>query len=90
MIVTVAKVTDFEKFLDTFSTQGVDKRRRHGCKGAEVFRDPDDPNRVWAVFDWSLEDYQQFLADPEIPAIARQLALQEPPIELEAAARYDA
>lgn len=89
MIVTIAKVTDFEKFLDTFSTQGADKRREHGCRGAEIFRDPDDPNRVWAVFDWSLEDYQRFLADPDIPAIARQLALREPPVKVEAAAQYD-
>lgn len=50
MIVTVAKVTDFDQFLETFSTRGVEKREQHGCTGAHVFRDPDDPNRVWAYF----------------------------------------
>ena len=89
MIVTIAKVADFDQFLKTFSTIGADKRREHGCKGSEVFRDPDDSNRVWVVFDWRIENYERFLADPEIPAIARELALQEPPVKAEPVARYD-
>ena len=89
MIVTIAKVADFDQFLKTFSTIGVEKRREHGCKGSQVFRDPDDSNRVWVVFDWSIEDYEKFLADPEIPAIARELALREPPLTVEPAAQYD-
>jgi hypothetical protein len=30
------------------------------------------------------------LADPDIPAIARKLALREPPLKVEPAAEYDA
>jgi hypothetical protein len=26
---------------------------------------------VWVFFDWKIEDYEEFLSDPEIPAIAR-------------------
>ena len=89
MIVTIAKVTDFDRFLTTFSTIGAEKRREHGCNGSEVFRDPDDPHRVWVVFDWRLEDYEKFLTDPAIPAIARELALQEPPVKAEPVARCD-
>lgn len=89
MIVTVAKVADFGRFMETFSTKGVEKRKEHGCKGAHVFQDPDDPHRVWAFFDWKREDYEGFLADPAIPAIARELALQEPPVEADLVARYD-
>ena len=81
MIVTIAKVADFDQFLKTFSTKGAEKRREHGSKGSHVFRDPDDPNRVWAFFDWKIEDYERFLSDPEIPAIARELALREPPVK---------
>jgi quinol monooxygenase YgiN len=88
MIVTTAKVTDFDQFLKTFSTSGVEKRREHGCKGSEVFRDPDDSNRVWVVFDWRIEDYEKFLADPEVPAIAQKLALREPPVKVEPVAQY--
>lgn len=90
MIVTIAKVTDFDQFLRTFSNEGVEKRREHGCKGAHVVRDPEDADRVWVFFDWAEEDYESFLADPEVPAIARQLALREPPVKVEPVARYDA
>lgn len=89
MIVIIAKVADFEQFLKTFSTKGVEKRKEYGCKGADVFRDPDDPDRVWVLFDWRIEDYQRFLSDPEIPAIARELALAEPPVQADPVARYD-
>lgn len=90
MIVTIAKVADFEQFLRAFSNEGIEKRREHGCKGAYVVRDPDDAHRVWAFFDWAEEDYEGFLADPEIPAIARKLALREPPVQVEPVAQYDA
>ena len=90
MIVTICNVVDFDQFLRTFSSEGVAKRREHGCKGAHVVRDPDDPLRVWVFFDWAQEDYEGFLADPEIPAIARKLALREPPVKVEPIAQYDA
>lgn len=89
MIATIANVADFDQFLKTFSTRGVDKRREYGCKGSYVFRDPDDPNRVWVFFDWKIEDYERFLSDPEVPAIARELALREPPVKADPVARYD-
>ncbi len=89
MIVTIAKVADFDQFLKTFSTKGAEKRKEHGCKGSQVFRDPDDPSRVWAIFDWELDDYEKFLSDPEVPAIAQELALQGPPVKAESVAEYD-
>ena len=89
MIVTIAKVADFDQFLKTFSTKGVEKRKQHGCRGSHVFRDPDDPDRVWVFFDWKIEDYERFLADTEIPAIARELALREPPVKADPVAQYD-
>jgi quinol monooxygenase YgiN len=89
VIVTIAKVADFDQFLKTFSTTGVAKRREHGCKGAHVFLDPDDRNRVWVFFDWAIEDYERFLSDPEVPAIAQQLALREPPVKANPIAQYD-
>lgn len=90
MIVTISNVTDFDQFLRTFSNEGVEKRREHGCKGAHVVRDPDDAHRVWVFFDWAQADYEGFLADPEVPAIARKLALREPPVKVEPVAQYDA
>jgi quinol monooxygenase YgiN len=89
MIATIAKVAEFDQFMATFSTIGVERSKEHGCKGAYVFRDPDDPDRVWIFFDWRIEDYQGFLSDPEIPAIARQLALAEPPVKIDPLAQYE-
>lgn len=89
VIVTLAKVADFEQFLRTFSTKGAEKRRQHGCTGSYVLRDPDDADRVWCFFDWEMEGYEKFLSDPEIPAIARGLALREPPVKVDPVAQYD-
>ncbi|MFC7403871.1 antibiotic biosynthesis monooxygenase [Georgenia alba] len=90
MIVTVAKVTDPAQFLAVFETIGAAKRREHGCRAARVYVDPDDSHRMWSVFDWDAEDYDAFLADPEIPEIARRLALQAPPAHAVAATELDA
>lgn len=90
MIVTVAKVTDPQRFLEVFNTVGADKRREHGCRGASAYFDPDDSHRVWSIFDWDADDYAGFLADPEIPAIAQQLGLQAPPVHAVAASKLDA
>jgi quinol monooxygenase YgiN len=90
VIVTIARVTDPDRFLEIFETIGAEKRREHGCRGARVYFDPDDAHRAWSVFDWDAQDYEGFLADPEIPAIARELGLLAPPVHAVAAAELDA
>ena len=69
MVLATAKVDDFEHFWATFSTRGAEKRGEHGSKGASVFRDPNDGDRLWVVFDWDAEGWQSFIADPDTPAI---------------------
>jgi len=54
-----------------------------------VFLDPADSNRVWVVFDRDARDYEVFLADLEVLAIARNLALAGPPIRADSIAAYD-
>ena len=90
MIVTIARVIDPKRFLTVFETVGAQKRREHGCRSARVYFDPDDAHRVWSVFDWDASDYQGFLADPEIPAIARELGVQGPVVYAVAASELDA
>jgi hypothetical protein len=85
VIVTIAKVTDPKRFLEVFQNVGAAKRRQHNCRGARVYFDPDDAHRVWSIFDWDAKDYDDFLADPEVSAIARQLGLQAPPVHVAAA-----
>ncbi len=79
MVLATAKVEDFDRFWNTFSTTGAAKRKQHGCKGAHVFRDPNEDDRVWAIFDWDEEGWQSFTSDPEVPAIFKEAGMQGPP-----------
>ena len=72
MILATTTVEDFDRFLNIFSTKGAEKRKQHGSKGASVFRDPNEDDRVWVLFDWDEEGFQNFLTDPEVPAIIKE------------------
>ena len=48
MILATTQVEDFDRFEKVFSTAGAEKRKQHGSKGATVFRDPNEQDRVWA------------------------------------------
>ena len=51
MLLATTQVEDFDRFMDVFSAAGAEKRKEHGSKGALVFRDPAEADRVWVVFD---------------------------------------
>ena len=72
MILATTQVEDFDRFLKIFSTKGAEKRKQHGSKGATVFRDPSEEDRVWVIFDWDPEGFKNFLTDPEVPAIIQE------------------
>ncbi|HTS42389.1 MAG TPA: hypothetical protein VMH84_17825 [Xanthobacteraceae bacterium] len=72
MMLATTKVEDFDRFLKIFSTKGAEKRKQHGSKGATVFRDPTEPDRVWVIFDWNEQGFKNFLADPEVPPIIKE------------------
>ena len=69
MLLATTTVEDFDRFVEIFSTKGAEKRRQHGSQGSTVFRDPNQDDRVWAIFDWDLEGWQSFASDPEVPPI---------------------
>ena len=79
MILATTTVEDFDRFEKIFSTKGADKRREHGSKGAQVFRDPNQGDRVWVVFDWDAEGWQNFVSDPEVPAIFQEAGFTQGP-----------
>jgi hypothetical protein len=79
MVLATAKVADFDQFWNVFSTQGAEKRGQHGSKGANIFRDPNDADRVWVVFDWDDAGWQSFTSDPDVPAIFQQAGFTEGP-----------
>jgi hypothetical protein len=90
MILATTKVEDFDRFLKVFSTKGAEKRKQHGSKGAVVFRDPVEADRVWAVFDWDEQGWQSFVSDPEVPPILQEAGHKGKPQAAQLAGRYDA
>ena len=90
MILATTKVEDVDRFLEVFSTKGAEKRKEHGSKGSTVYRDPNETDRVWALFDWDLEGWQSFVSDPEVPAILQEAGHKGKPQAAELRGRYDA
>jgi hypothetical protein len=90
VILATGKVEDFDRFWNTFSTKGAEKRKQYGSKGAHLFRDPNEEDRVWVVFDWDEEGWQNFVSDPEVPAIFQEGGLQGRPVAAELAREHDA
>ena len=72
MLLATTQVEDFDRFLEVFSAAGAEKRKQHGSKGARIFRDPSEDDRVWVVFDWDEKGWQSFVSDPEVPAIMKE------------------
>jgi hypothetical protein len=90
MILATTRVEDFDRFLEIFSTKGAEKRKQHGSKGSTVFRDPNEDDRVWALFDWDEEGWQSFISDPDVPAIFQEAGMQGRPQAAELVRQHDA
>ncbi len=90
MILATTQVEDVDRFLSIFSTKGAEKRKQHGSKGATVFRDPNEPDRVWALFDWDVEGWQSFVSDPEVPPIMQEAGHKGRPQAAGLCGRYEA
>ena len=90
MLLATTAVEDYDRFVKIFSTKGAEKRRQHGSKGAVVFRDPNEENRVWAIFDWDAAGWQRFASDPEVPPIMQEAGHKGRPQVAELGGRYDA
>ena len=71
MLLATTRVEDFDQFMKVFSTAGAEKRKAHGSKGAMVFRDPSESDRVWVIFDWDAAGWTSFVSDPTVPAVMK-------------------
>ena len=89
-MLTTARVEDFDRWLQIFSTKSAEKRKQHGSKGSTVFRDPNEDDRVWVLFDWDREGFQKFVSDPEVPAILQEAGHKGKPQAAELGGQYDA
>ena len=90
MILLTTQVEDFDRFSEIFSTKGAEKRRQHGSKGSTVYRDPNEEDRVWVVFDWDMDGFQNFASDPEVPPILQEAGHKGRPVAAELGGQYDA
>jgi quinol monooxygenase YgiN len=89
LFLATTTVEDFDRFLRVFSTKGAEKRKQHGSKGATVFRDPNEDDRVWMLYDWDEEGLQSFLSDPEVPAIVQEAGYKRRLQPAEFGGQYD-
>jgi hypothetical protein len=90
VILATTTVEDFDRFLKIFSTKGAEKRKQHGSKGATVFRDPNEADRVWVIFDWDEKGWQSFVSDPEVPAIMKEAGHKGKPQAAKLSGQYGA
>jgi hypothetical protein len=90
MFLATTRVEDFDRWTEVFSTTSAEKRRQHGSKGSLVFRDPNEDDRVWVIFDWDLDGWQKFASDPEVPPILQAAGHKGRPQVAELGARYEA
>ena len=90
MILATTQIEDFDRFVEVFSTKGAEKRKQHGSKGATVYRDPNETDRVWVLFDWDAAGWQSFVGDPEVPGIMQEAGHKGKPQAAEIGGRYEA
>jgi len=88
MMLATTLVEDVDQFLKIFSTKGAEKRRQHGSKGALVFRDPNEANRVWVIFDWDDQGFKSYVSDPAVPAILKEAGHKGKPQSAPLAGKY--
>jgi hypothetical protein len=69
MFLATSKVEDFDRWWGVFTTTSLEKRKQHGSKGSRTWRDPNEEGRIWVLFDWDAEGWQNFVSDPEVPPI---------------------
>jgi hypothetical protein len=90
MILATTTIEEFDRFLKVFGNEGAAKRKQHGSKGAIVFRDPNQEDRVWALFDWDEKGWEAFVTDPEVPPIMKEAGHKGRPITAAFGGKFDA
>ena len=79
MVLATNKIGDFDQFWSVFSTKGAAKRKEHGSRGSTVYRDANDPGRVFVLMDIDEDGFKQLISDPDMPAIFEEAGLAGPP-----------
>ena len=90
MMLATTTVANVDQFLKIFSTTSLVKRQEHGSKGATVFLDPNQKDRVWVIFDWDVEGFKSFATDATVGPILKEAGHTSKPQIAEFANHYSA
>ena len=55
-----------------------------------MFRDPNQADRVWVVFDWDDKGWQSFVSDPSLPPILKEAGHKSKPQVAQLSGQYGA
>lgn len=73
-------IGDLDQFLTIFATEGLTKRREHGCLGTQVFAPSAETGRVIVLLEFpDVAAFESFRGDPSAPPIMRKGGAQGPP-----------
>jgi heme-degrading monooxygenase HmoA len=74
------RIEQLERFVGVFSTAGAEARRRHGSRGAQLFRVAGEEGRVVVLFEWESEEaFEAFRNDPSVKETMRSSGTVGPP-----------
>lgn len=90
MVGATTRIEDLDRWPTIFSAESAEKRKQHGSKGATVYQDPNEDDRVWVIFDWDEEGWQHFVSDPEVPPMLKEAGHKERPSSAMFVSLYDA
>lgn len=79
-ILAEATIADLPKFLEVFSTIGLEVRRRYGCLASRIFKIAEDERRIFILFDWaSRESFDAFQNAAEVRETMKSSGTLAPP-----------
>ena len=74
-------IEDLQKFLDVFSTKGLEARTKHGSVSSRVFKTEEDAQRVFILFEWeSKEAFLGFTNDQAVKETMKSSGTTRPPV----------
>ena len=71
-------VADYDRWKPVFDEDAGD-RRAAGSNGGELFRDAEDPNVVYILFEWDLEQARQYGQSDSLAKKMQEAGVTGPP-----------
>ncbi len=75
------RIADADRFLEVFSSRGMEARRAHGSLGASAYLKAEDVTTAILIIDWNHQsDFEGFLADPAVRDTMRSGGALDAPV----------